>query len=93
MLATTRFDSALSLEQTITRYVQVYNQHILQKALGHIAPIQVLKEWAQKRPELFNKRVFTISGDLTLRGSIKKLYAHSKALQQMSASPRKRNAS
>ncbi|KXX63891.1 IS481 family transposase [Marichromatium gracile] len=57
VLATTRVDSALSLEQTISRYVQVYNQHILKKALGHIAPIQALKERAQKRPELFNRRV------------------------------------
>ncbi|EGV27451.1 integrase catalytic domain-containing protein, partial [Thiorhodococcus drewsii AZ1] len=37
--ATTRFDSYQSLEQTITRDVQVCNQHIPQKALGHIAPI------------------------------------------------------
>ncbi|TCW33318.1 integrase-like protein [Marichromatium gracile] len=62
VLATTRFDSALSLEQTFTRYVQVYNQHIPQKALGHITPIQALKEWAQKRPELFNKRVYNLKG-------------------------------
>ncbi|EGV32504.1 hypothetical protein ThidrDRAFT_1354 [Thiorhodococcus drewsii AZ1] len=62
MLATTRFDSSQSLEQTITRYVQVYNQHIPQKALRHIAPIQTLKDWAKKRPELFKKRVYNLRG-------------------------------
>ncbi|EGV27526.1 Integrase catalytic region [Thiorhodococcus drewsii AZ1] len=62
VLATTRFDSSQSLEQTITRYVQVYNQHIPQKALGHIAPIQALKDWAEKRPELFKKRVYNLRG-------------------------------
>ena len=42
VLATTRFDSAEHLADTIKRYVQVYNQHIPQKALGHITPIQAL---------------------------------------------------
>ena len=62
VLTTTRFDSADSLAQTIERYVQVYNQHIPQKALGHIAPIQALKEWHEKRSELFKKRVYNFRG-------------------------------
>ena len=62
VLTTTRFDSAERLAQTIERSVQVYNQHIPQKALGHIAPIQALKDWREKRPERFKKR---ISRDLT----------------------------
>jgi len=37
VLATTPFDSAEHLADTIKRYVKVYNQHILQKALGHIS--------------------------------------------------------
>jgi len=53
VLATKRFDSYQNLEQTIACYVQVYSQHIPQKALEHIAPIQALKNWAEKRPELF----------------------------------------
>ena len=36
VLATTRFDSSEHLTDTIKCYVQVYNQHIPQKALGHI---------------------------------------------------------
>ena len=53
---------AESLAQTIERYVQVYNQHIPQKALGYIAPIQALKDWCEKRPELFKKRVYNLQG-------------------------------
>ena len=48
VLATTRFDSAEHLADTIKRYVKVYNQHILQKALGHIPPLQAMKYWSQK---------------------------------------------
>lgn len=45
--------------QTIKRSAQVYNQHLSQKALCHIAPIQVLKDWRDKRPELDKKRIYT----------------------------------
>ena len=62
VLATTRSDSSQSLAETITRYVKVYNQHIPQKALGHIAPIQAMKNWYQKRPELFRKREYILTG-------------------------------
>lgn len=62
VLTTARFDSAESLAQTIERYVQVYNQHIPQKALGHIAPIQAIKDWHEKRPELIKKRVYNLQG-------------------------------
>jgi len=46
VLATTRFDSTEHLADTIKRYVQVYNQHIPQKALGHIPPLQAMKNWS-----------------------------------------------
>jgi transposase InsO family protein len=55
VLATTRFDSSQSLAKTLENYVQVYNQHIPQKALGHIAPLQAMKNWYSKQPELFHK--------------------------------------
>ena len=48
VLATTRFDSAEHLADTIERYVKVYNQHIPQKALGHIPPLQAMKNWSPK---------------------------------------------
>ena len=62
VLATTRVDSSEHLATTIKRYVQVYNQHIPQKALGHIPPLQAMKNWYQKQPNLFNKRVCNSAG-------------------------------
>ena len=62
VLATTRFDSSQSLAETITRYVKVYNQHIPQRALGHLSPIQTMKNWYQTHPELFQKRVYNLTG-------------------------------
>jgi transposase InsO family protein len=62
VLATTRFDSAQNLADTLTGYVRLYNHQIPQKALGHIAPIQALKDWQQKCPERFKKRVYNLTG-------------------------------
>ncbi len=64
VLATMRFDSSQSLEQTLIQYVKVYNQHIPQKALGHIAPIQALRTGQQNDPSS-SKNVSIISRDLT----------------------------
>ena len=61
VLATTRFDSPEHLTDTIKRYVKVYNQHIPQKALGHIPPIEAMKNWYRKRPNLFKKRVYNLA--------------------------------
>jgi transposase InsO family protein len=49
----TRFASAAELDATLNNYAQVYNYHITQNALGHIAPIQALKKWQTMKPELF----------------------------------------
>ncbi|BCU05875.1 hypothetical protein Atep_05520 [Allochromatium tepidum] len=62
VLKSTRFRSAQELEQTLLRYARVYNHRILQKALGHISPVQALKDWQAKRPELFKKRVCNLAG-------------------------------
>ncbi len=62
VLATTRFDSAEHLAETIKRYVQVYNRHIPQKALGHIPPLQAMKNWYKKQPTLFKKCVYNLAG-------------------------------
>jgi len=59
VLATTRFDSAEHLADTIKRYVKVYNQHIPQKALGHSPPLQAMKNWSQKQPQ---KCVYNLAG-------------------------------
>jgi len=41
---------------------QEYNHHIPQRAIGSKTPILALKEWQQKRPELFVKRVYDQTG-------------------------------
>ena len=45
-------------------YLKVYNHHIPQRNIDHLTPIQKLKEWRLKRPNLFKKR-FMIYRDLT----------------------------
>ena len=62
IVKTTRFHSGKELEQTLLQYAKVYNHQIPQKALGHISPIQALKNWQKKHPELFNKRVYNLTG-------------------------------
>ena len=62
ILKTTRFDSSVDLKQTLENYLDVYNHHIPQKALGHITPIQALKQWQKERPDLFVKQVYNHSG-------------------------------
>lgn len=62
VLTTTRFDSSQDLEATLIRYVRIYNHAIPQRALGHITPIQALKNWYKQLPELFLKRVYNHPG-------------------------------
>ena len=58
LLGQTRFATAAELERTLLNYLQLYNQHIPQRALGHKSPIEALKTWQAKRPDLFVKRVY-----------------------------------
>lgn len=58
----TRFGSAAELESTLRNYVKIYNHSIPQRALKHKTPVQALKEWQEKRPELFRKRVYNQTG-------------------------------
>lgn len=57
VLRTHHFNSAEDLQKTLHRFVWLYNQHLPQKALGHDTPIQALKSWKMKSPELFLKNV------------------------------------
>ena len=63
---TTRLRFALHggqrLKQTLENYQWAYNHQIPQRALGHVSPIQALKEWQKKRPDLFVKRVYNVTG-------------------------------
>ena len=58
----TRFTSSFQLKETLMRYLRIYNHHIPQKNLGHITPTEALKNWKEKRPDLFKKLVYNQSG-------------------------------
>ena len=60
ILRSERFDSSADLKQTLENYQWAYNHQIPQRALGHVSPIQALKEWQKKRPDLFVKRVYNV---------------------------------
>lgn len=55
VLKTKRFDSALDLEQTLMRYVHLYNTQLPQSALGSKTPMQAMKNWHKSHPHLFVK--------------------------------------
>ena len=63
----TRFTSAAELETTLERYVTLHNHHIPQRALNHQTQIQVLQEWQNKKPDLFVKDVYNLTGLDTLK--------------------------
>jgi transposase InsO family protein len=58
----TRFKNAAELEATLVSYQRSYNHHIPQRALKHLTPIQALKNWREKSPNLFKKRVYEVPG-------------------------------
>jgi len=57
LLKQTRFDSRADLEITLLNYPKLYSHHIPQRAIGSKTPVQALKEWQQKKPDLFVKRI------------------------------------
>lgn len=56
------FASADELISTLEQYMKVYNHHIVQRNLGHLTPVKMLKKWHKNKPELFTKRVYDQSG-------------------------------
>lgn len=62
LLSTTRFASSSELAEAIKHYERLYNHSIPQKALGYKTPVQTLKEWQDKKPTLFKKKVYDLSG-------------------------------
>ena len=53
VLKTNRFDSALDREQTLMRYVALYNIQLPQSALGSRPPMHAMKDWHKSHPHLF----------------------------------------
>ena len=62
LLQQTRFDSRAGLEATLLTYLKLYNHHVPQRAIGARTPTQALKEWQQKKPDLFVKRGYDQTG-------------------------------
>ncbi len=59
--------SAAELGATLDSHWKTYNHLIPQRALKHLSPVQALKDWRAKKPELFVKRVYNQPGlDTTL---------------------------
>ena len=57
VLRSHHFNSAEDLHKTLHRFVWLYNHHLPQKAQGYEAPVQALKSWKMKAPDLFVKNV------------------------------------
>jgi transposase InsO family protein len=58
ILQSHRFHSGEDLEQTILRYVHLYNSQLPQSVLKGRTPIDALKDWHRLRPDIFRKRVY-----------------------------------
>ena len=61
-LKTNRFDNALDLEQTLMRYVALYNTQLPLSALGSRTPMQAMKDWHKSHPHLFVKSPRNLPG-------------------------------
>ena len=69
VLKTNRFNSALDLEETLLRYVALYNHQLPQSALQSKTPMQAMKGWYDSQPSLFHKRPYDRPGcDIYSRG-------------------------
>ncbi|MCW5237957.1 IS481 family transposase [Verminephrobacter eiseniae] len=62
VLKTHRFNSREDMEQTLLRYVALYNHQLPQSVLGSKTPMQAMKEWYQEHPHLFHKRPYDRPG-------------------------------
>lgn len=62
ILQSHRFRSGEDLEQTILRYVRLYNSQLPQSVLKGRTPINALKDWQKQRPDLFRKRPYNHAG-------------------------------
>jgi transposase InsO family protein len=62
VLKTHRFTSDEDLEQTLMRYVALYNHQLPQSALKSKTPMRAMKDWYASHPHLFIKRPYDHPG-------------------------------
>ena len=55
-------NSREDMEQTLLRYVALYNHQLPQSALGSKTPMQTMKDWYREHPDLFHKRPYDHPG-------------------------------
>ena len=70
LLRTHHFRSSEDLEQTLHRYVTLYNHHLPQQALNAQTPVQALQDWYASKPELFLRKPSNRPGRDTLSTSM-----------------------
>ncbi|SFW37214.1 Integrase core domain-containing protein, partial [Nitrosovibrio sp. Nv17] len=75
VLKTHRFNSREDMEQTLLRYVALYNHQLPQSALKSSTPMQAMKQWYQSHPHLFNKRPYDRPGCDTYHPCVYRLKA------------------
>jgi transposase InsO family protein len=56
-----RFQSGDDLEQTILRYVTLYNQQLPQSELASRTPLQAMKDWNNLKHDLFKKQPYYLA--------------------------------
>jgi hypothetical protein len=56
------FRSGEELEQSILRYVRLYNGQLPQSVLNGRTPIGTLTDWHRHKPSLFKKRAYNHAG-------------------------------
>ena len=62
IVSQTRFGSRAELESTLRNYLKIYKHNIPQRALDNATPIQAMKKWLGKKPDLFVKRIYNQTG-------------------------------
>ena len=65
VLQSHRFRSGEELEQTILRYVRLYNGQLPQSVLNGGTPIDTFSDWHRQKPDLFKKRPYNHTGSDT----------------------------
>ena len=65
ILRTHRFRDGENLEDTIKRYVKLYNNQLTQKALEHVtpaSPVELMEKWQRKMSDLFSTNIRNYQG-------------------------------
>jgi len=62
VLKTNRFHDGEDMEQTLLRYVSLYNHQLPQAALKSQTPLQTMKEWYATHPHLFHRAPYDRPG-------------------------------